>query len=218
MPENIPIWTIIQISTSASSYTLTTNCEALLERPCLLKVLYKFIYYYYYLSQPLMASTVRVKRPPSIRNKRRTRRRIYNEEMGHGEASAGCGQDKQAAEDVREVPGGCGEDKQDSGGVRQAPAGCRQRRLGYQPPQGFLRQVGARHNQPIVHLWQWNRIYAGDPFRPRNVKFTGEERILVLLPRNPTAQDFFKLYINDQIIDHIVVQTNLYAKQFIEQH
>ena len=38
------------------------------------------------------------------------------------------------------------------------------------------------------------------------------------LPRNPTAQDFFKLYITDQIIDHIVVQTNLYAQQFIEQH
>ena len=38
------------------------------------------------------------------------------------------------------------------------------------------------------------------------------------LPRNPTAQDFFKLYITDQIIDHIVIQTNLYAQQFIEQH
>ena len=38
------------------------------------------------------------------------------------------------------------------------------------------------------------------------------------LPRNPTAQDFFKLYITDQIIDHIVVQSNLYAQQFIEQH
>ena len=38
------------------------------------------------------------------------------------------------------------------------------------------------------------------------------------LPRNPTAQDFFKWYITDQIIDHIVVQTNLYAQQFIEQH
>ena len=83
---------------------------------------------------------------------------------------------------------------------------------------GFPRQVGPRHNQPIVPLWQWNRIYPGDPFRPINVKFTGEERILVPLPRNPTAQDFFKLYITDQITDHIVIQTNLYAQQFIEQH
>ena len=38
------------------------------------------------------------------------------------------------------------------------------------------------------------------------------------LPRNPTAQDFFKLYITDQIIDHNVIQTNLYAQQFIEQY
>ena len=38
------------------------------------------------------------------------------------------------------------------------------------------------------------------------------------LPRNPTAQDFIKLYTTDQIIDHTVVQTNLYAQQFIEQY
>ena len=40
----------------------------------------------------------------------------------------------------------------------------------------------------------------------------------MLLPRNPTAQDSFKLYITDQIIDHTVIQTNLYTHQFIEQH
>ena len=40
------------------------------------------------LSQPKRASTVRVKRPPSVRNERRTRRRIYDEEMGLREASA----------------------------------------------------------------------------------------------------------------------------------
>ena len=38
------------------------------------------------------------------------------------------------------------------------------------------------------------------------------------LPRNPTAQDSFKLYITDQIIDHNVMQTNLYAQQFTEQY
>ena len=194
----------------------------------------------------------RAKRPPSLRNERRTRRRIYDEETGLEEASAGCGQDKQGAEDVREVPAGCGQDKQgiedvrdvptghkqdkqdaenvrdipggceqdeqEPGGARQDPAGCGQSRSGSEPLSGFPRQVGPRHNQPIVPLWQWNRIYPGDPFRPRNVKFTGEERILMPLPRNPTAQDFFKLYITDQIIDHIVLQTNLYAQQFIEQH
>ena len=132
--------------------------------------------------------------------------------MGLGEASASHRQDEQA------VPTGCGQDKQEPGGARQALAGCRKSGLGSEPSPGFPRQVGPRHNQPIVPLWQWNRIYPGDLFRPRNVKFTGEERILVPIPRNPTAQDFFKLYIADQIIDHIVIQTNLYAQQFIEQH
>ena len=82
------------------------------------------------------------------------RRRISDEEMGLGEASASCGQDEQAVEDgrevpaghgqdkqgvedVREVPGGCGQDKQDPGGARQAPAGHRQSRLGSEPPQTF---------------------------------------------------------------------------------
>ena len=170
------------------------------------------------LLQPKRASTVRVKRPPSVRNERRTRRRVSDEEMGLGEASASCGQDEQVAEDVKEVPAGCGQDKQDPGGARQAPAGHRQSRVGPEPPPGFPRHFGARHNQPIVPLWQWNRIYQGDPFKPRNIKFTGEERILVPLFGNPTAQDFFNLYITDQIIDHIVIQTNLYVQQFIEQH
>ena len=52
----------------------------------------------------------------------------------------------------------------------------------------------------------------------RNIKFTGEERILMPLPRNPTAQDFFKLYITEQLIDQIVTQPSLYAQQFIEQN
>ena len=99
-------------------------------------------------------STVRVKRPPSVQNKRRTRRRIPDEEMGleeapssHGqdeqgaedirEVSAGCRQDKQGAEDVREVPTDCGQDKQDPGNARQAPAGHRQSRVGPELPQGF---------------------------------------------------------------------------------
>ena len=155
--------------------------------------------------------------------------------MGLGEASAICGKHEQAAEDVREVPTGhgqdkqdradvregpgcCGQDKWDPGGARLAAAGCRQSRVEPALPTDFPRQVGPRHNQSIVPLWPWNRIYPEDQFRPRNVKFTCEERILVHLPRNPTEQDFFKLYFTDQIIDHIVIQTNLYTQQFIEQH
>ena len=38
------------------------------------------------------------------------------------------------------------------------------------------------------------------------------------LPRSSSAHDFFKLYITEQIIDHIVIQTNLYAQQFTVQH
>ena len=69
-------------------------------------------------------------------------------------------------------------------------------------------------------VWQWNRIYPRGPYTPKNIAFTGHEGIQVPLPPNPTAEDFFKLYITEDIIDHIVTQTNLYAHQYIdrEQH
>ena len=106
------------------------------------------------LSQPQRASIVRVKRPPPVLNERRTRRRISDEEMGLGDASASCGQDKHGAEDVEQVPAGCGQDKQDvedvrqftagcgqdkhnPGGARPAPSGCRQSIVGPEPPQAF---------------------------------------------------------------------------------
>ena len=38
------------------------------------------------------------------------------------------------------------------------------------------------------------------------------------LPRNQTTQDFFKLYITEQIIDCILILPSLHALQFIEQH
>ena len=37
------------------------------------------------------------------------------------------------------------------------------------------------------------------------------------MPRNPTSQDLFQLYITDEIIDRIVTETNLCADQFIEK-
>ena len=73
-----------------------------------------------------MASKVRVKRPPSVRNERRTRRRISDQEMGLGEASASRGQDEQAVEDVREVLAGHGQHKQGVEDVREVPAGHQQ--------------------------------------------------------------------------------------------
>ena len=72
----------------------------------------------------------------------------------------------------------------------------------------------ARRRLPI---WQWNRIYPRGPYTPRNITFTGNEGIEVPLPPNPTAEDFFKLYITEDIIDHIVTQTNLYAQQYIDR-
>ena len=38
----------------------------------------------------------------------------------------------------------------------------------------------------------------------RNINFTGNEEILERLPRNATAEDYFKLYIDDKMIDYIV--------------
>ena len=72
------------------------------------------------------------------------------------------------------------------------------------------RERGRRARRRLP-LWQWNRIYPRGPYSPRNIHFTGNEGIQVPMPPNPTAKDFFKLYINEEIIDHIVTQTNLYA-------
>ena len=35
--------------------------------------------------------------------------------------------------------------------------------------------------------------------------FTGEKVIFVPIPVNATAQDIFKLYITEQVIDHTVI-------------
>ena len=78
-------------------------------------------------------------------------------------------------------------------------------------------QPRGRHRRPIQPLWYWNRIYPKGLYRPRQIPFTGRERIMQPLPTKSTPLDFFKLYITDNIIDHLVVQTNLYAQQFIER-
>ena len=51
----------------------------------------------------------------------------------------------------------------------------------------------------------------------RQIRFTGEEKVLKRLPRNPTGEDFFKLYITEEMINHLVFQTNLYARQFLHK-
>ena len=52
---------------------------------------------------------------------------------------------------------------------------------------------------------------------PKIYLFIGKEKIIHPMPRNPTSQDFFQLYITDEIIDRIVTETNLYAEQFTEK-
>ena len=66
-------------------------------------------------------------------------------------------------------------------------------------------------------VWHWNRIYPRGELRPKQIRYTGEEKILQQLPRNPTSEDFFKLYITGKIIDEVVTQTNLYARQYHEK-
>ena len=46
---------------------------------------------------------------------------------------------------------------------------------------------------------------------------TGEEKVFERLPTNPTVEDFFKLYITEEMIDYLMVQTNLYARQFLDK-
>ena len=39
--------------------------------------------------------------------------------------------------------------------------------------------LGVRRRKPISPLWQWNRIYPGGPFRPKDIPFTGEEKLFL---------------------------------------
>ena len=64
--------------------------------------------------------------------------------------------------------------------------------------------------------WYWIKMYPRGEFTPQQIKYTGEERIIKQLPITPTVEDFFRLYITEDIIDHVVTQTNLYARQYLE--
>ena len=71
--------------------------------------------------------------------------------------------------------------------------------------------------QPFRQGWKWSRIFPGGNFRPMQIRFTGEEKVLERLPTYPTVEDFFKPYITEEMIDHLVVQTNLFARQFLDK-
>ena len=70
---------------------------------------------------------------------------------------------------------------------------------------------------PFKQGWKWSRIFPGGNFRPKQIRFTGKEKLLERLPTNSTVEDFFILYITEEMIDHLVVQTNLYERQFFGQ-
>ena len=50
---------------------------------------------------------------------------------------------------------------------------------------------------------------------PPDVHLDGEEKITEDLPDNPTVLYFFRLYLSDDIVGHLVTETNRYADQFI---
>ena len=62
----------------------------------------------------------------------------------------------------------------------------------------------------------WSDVEEGN-FTPTDIPFQGVEAINGILPENPTALDYFKLYFTDTLIELIVTETNRYAQQFIEK-
>ena len=125
-------------------------------------------------------------------------------------------------------PGGPQNHMEDAGGTRDElgqPGGPQNHMEGAEGDKDDLEQPWGpqpcrergRRARRRLPLWQWNRIYPRGPYLPRNIHFTGNEGIQVPMLPNPTTEDFFKLYINAEIIDHIVTQTNLYAQQYTER-
>ena len=55
-----------------------------------------------------------------------------------------------------------------------------------------LLERDAEVRQPFRQGWKWSRIFPGGNFRPKQIRFTGEEKVLERLPTNPTVKDFFK--------------------------
>ena len=129
------------------------------------------------------------------------------------EAARACGQHRRRG---RGKPGGCGAQGQGARGQGIHPQHARDDRN--QPANIIGPQMLPNppvQGQTFPAIWQWNRVYPRGPYAARDIAFTGNERILENLPRNPRALDYFKLYITEELIDHIVTQTNLYAAQFI---
>ena len=124
--------------------------------------------------------------------------------------------DVKGPENCMEDAGGSPETRDDTGGpVNRVEDAEGQRETQYSAGGHATIRGGRRVNRrPIL---QWNRIFPGGAYTPRRINFTEVEQILKPLPPNPIAQNFFKLYIGEGIVDHIVTQTNLYAETYIER-
>ena len=46
--------------------------------------------------------------------------------------------------------------------------------------------------QPFRQGWKWSRIFPGGNFRPKQIRFTGEEKALERLPINPSSRRFLQ--------------------------
>ena len=73
---------------------------------------------------------------------------------------------------------------------------------------------GRRGIQHDPTPFRWERVENGD-FVPQNIPFTGDERLKVQMMGHTNPEDFFDLYVTDQLLDHIVTETNHYAQQYI---
>ena len=63
--------------------------------------------------------------------------------------------------------------------------------------------------------WTWNRCSKKRRIQPRPLSVMKEEQILVDMPDDASPYDFFKLYVTDELLDMIVIETNRYAAQYI---
>ena len=78
------------------------------------------------------------------------------------------------AQNYLEVP----QDNHSNVEVQRGTANCMQ-----------LLEKDADVRQPFRQGWKWSRIFPGGNFRPKQIRFTGEEKVLERLPTNPSVED-----------------------------
>ena len=62
--------------------------------------------------------------------------------------------------------------------------------------------------------WTWKRCSTQRVQSPQ-LNVIKPEQVLIDLPDDPSPYDFFKLYMTDELLDMIVLETHRYAAQFI---